>query len=669
MPPLGRHAPGQLALAVVESALLEDDARATALGFARAADETTRRNWREQAYRLNNSLTSEELARSTEVALQAAFLNAVFVRLLGYSPALTGRTPFTLSEHVSTEVDATEADAILGWFTAPGSGQTLAVVELKDARTSLDRRQLSRRDRLTPVDQAFLYATKFAGCEWVIVSNFVEIRLYSTKHGQTLHERFTTHELADDHRLLEFVALLQPDALIGSSPASTGYLRDLLVERPTVRQRDITADFYFLYADKRHRLLQHFLEQETGSAAPDLIQATQKLLDRVLFICFAEDTRTLLAPNLLQDTARIAQMSRSRSGTRVWGELKNLFRDIDEGRPELTPAIPAYNGGLFAFDALLDERISVSDTLALELVGLSDYDYRDTINVEILGHVFERSITDLENLRRAHSLDPEAVETNLVALEDARRELGVFYTPQWVTSYIVDATVGPVAAAFGFNVERLRRMTILDPACGSGAFLAEAYRYLLELAEASMPEALPEEQLGLTGSEGVYQRSQYLEPLHGVDLMPEAIEIAHLSLWLASASPLERLQRLDGLVEGNTLAPPTHTTGLMSELYPQEMAAGGFDVVLGNPPWGADLDYELDHSLELVEGQVDSYELFIERAIKDALAPGGMFGFIIPDRILRPEGERMRRWLIDNYRLLEVIKLGEESSPTSTGPQ
>src|SRR5213592_1096733 len=100
MPPLSRPAAGQLALAVAERALIEDDARATALGYARAADETTRRGWRDAAGQLLDSIGGDILDRSTEVALQAAFLNAVFVRLLGYVPALAGRAPFTLSEHV-----------------------------------------------------------------------------------------------------------------------------------------------------------------------------------------------------------------------------------------------------------------------------------------------------------------------------------------------------------------------------------------------------------------------------------------------------------------------------------------------------------------------------------------------------------------------------------------
>ncbi len=64
--------------------------------------------------------------------------------------------------------------------------------------------------------------------------------------------------------------------------------------------------------------------------------------------------------------------------------------------------------------------------------------------------------------------------------------------------------------------------------------------------------------------------------------------------------------------------------------------------MIGNPPWGAEIDYDLDPSLELTRGQFDSYELFVERGIRDALKPGGLFGFVIPDRLLRPEGERLR---------------------------
>lgn len=656
--------PGRLGTRQLEifgpSSLLDDDSRENALDRLRAADDLTKRRWLERASTLVAALNAGWLEKSTEVALHNEFLSGVFGGLLGYSGAFAGHTPFTMSASVTTEVDATEADGTLGWFTAPGIGRTLAVIELKDARTNLDKRQLSRPDRLTPVDQAFLYANKFTGCQWVLVSNFLELRLYSVRHGQTLYEHVWLRELTEENRLLEFISLLSPLALIGDRPDGGGYLGDLLVDRPTVRQRQITEDFYAGYADRRNRLI-HYLIASHGEEHPDaLIGAAQTLLDRILFIAFAED-RPLLPDRLLQETARHAQMTRSRSQTKVWDEMRALFRDIDEGSDNATtdlPSIPAYNGGLFAEDHLLDHRISLPDELVLDLIGLGDYDYRQTIDVEILGHVFEQSISDLEALRSAHSLDSLAVETDAGSVIEARRALGVFYTPRWVTEYIVNATVGEIAASGGMEADRFAEIQILDPACGSGAFLAQAFRYLLELAAASTQEVLPDEQTALLEQRGVAQPSLYLSGLHGIDIMDEAVEIVRLSLWLASASPLERLERLDGIADGNTLA-QVEGVNPLRELFPDEMASGGFDVVVGNPPWGADIDFELDPTLGLAAGQFDSYELFVERSLRDGLREGGMFGFVIPDRFLRPEGERLRRWLFDNHQVVEVIKLGE----------
>lgn len=642
------------------SPLLDGPARARMLERLEKTDTLTRQRWSERAGTLVSALNAGWIEKSTEVALHNEFLSGIFGGLLGYQGAFAGHTPFTMSASVTTEVDATEADGTLGWFSAPGVGQTLAVIELKDARTNLDKRQLSRPDRLTPVDQAFLYANKFTGCQWVLVSNFLELRLYSVRHGQTLFEQLWLRDLANEERLMEFMALLCPPALIGDQPDANGYLADLLVDRPIVRQRQITEDFYAGYAEKRNRLIHYLVSNNTAEQPDELIAAAQTLLDRVLFIAFAED-RPLLPDKLLSETGNNAQLTRSRSHTKVWDELRALFRDIDVGSDNTSttlPPIPAYNGGLFAEDHLLDHRISLPDDLVLDLISFGDYDYRRTIDVEILGHVFEQSISDLEGLRSAHSLDPLAVETDDGNVIEARRALGVFYTPKWVTEYIVNATIGEIATSNGTDPDSFSQIQILDPACGSGAFLAQAFRYLLELAEASTQEVLPDEQAPLLEQGGVAQPSLYLSGLHGIDIMEEAVEIVRLSLWLASASPLERLERLAGITEGNTLALLDGGNPL-EELFSERMAAGGFDVVVGNPPWGADVDFELDPSLQLATGQFDSYELFVERAMRDALREGGLLGFVIPDRFLRPEGERLRRWLFDNYQVIEVIKLGE----------
>lgn len=641
--------------------LLTDENKRRATYLVTAADQETKRAWSQQAERLTRSLTPTTLEKSSERELQGAFLDALFVRLLGYESGLAGHDEFTIRHEVSTEVDATKPDGALGWFYENRLDRVVAVIELKNARTGLDQRQLSRPDRLTPVDQAFLYATKFTGCKWVIVCNFRELRLYSHSYGQRLYESFDLQTLGDPERLVEFVSLLRPSALLGETSTGHGYLEGMLGDQPSVRDRDITQIFYDEYTAQRDRLLRHFLDQDSGAPARDVVKAAQKLIDRVLFICFAEDTGSLLPTKILKTTAEISQRSRSRSPHKIWDELRELFRDIDQGRPDVSPAIPAYNGGLFAEDELLDKVLTVNDGLALELVGFGRYDYRNTITVEVLGHVFEQSISDLESLRRVLSLDPDAVESDPIQVMEARRAKGVFYTPRWVTSYIVEATVGPAAADRDFVPEALGRISILDPACGSGAFLAQAYRHLLELAESTVLESLPLEQRLLSEMTPIVNRARYLDGLRGIDLMPEAVEIARLSLWLSSATKSQRLHNLDGIKEGNTLSP--EGGDVLDSYFKDGLTKDGFDICVGNPPWGATIDYEIDPSLDLARGQFDTYELFIERALRDAVKDGGYFGFVIPDRILRPEGERTRRWLFDHYQVREVIKLGEGVFP------
>ena len=252
------------------------------------------------------------LARSNERQLQGAFLESVFNKLLGYWGPLAGRSIHTLNAEPRTETDATEPDGALGWFS-PTSQKVFAVIELKDARTNLDRRQLSRPDRLTPVDQAFLYSTKFSGCEWVIVSNFTEIRLYSSKHGQTLYESFSLGELADDDRRLDFVALLAPHALSSA----------LLPMIPATCNACWSRSPPFATAISRTSSTGTTPHSDCGSSSTSSSgharrpcgcgRGDAEALDRVLFICFAEDTRSLLPPNLLADTAENARRSRSRS--------------------------------------------------------------------------------------------------------------------------------------------------------------------------------------------------------------------------------------------------------------------------------------------------------------------------------------------------------------------
>jgi hypothetical protein len=236
-----------------------------------------------------------------------------------------------------------------------------------------------------------------------------------------------------------------------------------------------------------------------------------------LFIAFCED-RGLLPSESIAFAFRHHDPYNPRP---IWDNFKGLFRAVDSGNPALS--VHAYNGGLFAPDDLLDSRLVVPDSVCAGFKKLADYEYgrapgatAQLIDVDILGHIFEKSITDLEEFHREASYSGPIPNSG-----SRRKKEGAFYTPDFVTEYIVRKTLGPVlpdrferlrlrheAAATGrarrvledpeqyepdeLNkpqraalvrfwedwVEELKTVRIVDPACGSGAFLTEAFDQL-----------------------------------------------------------------------------------------------------------------------------------------------------------------------------------------------
>ena len=157
----------------------------------------------------------------------------------------------------------------------------------------------------------------------------------------------------------------------------------------------------------REKVLTRLCRENATVAPPEILRCTQKLLDRVLFCAFCED-RGLLPAKSLKSAFEHHDPYNPKP---VWLNFRGLFRAIDEGNAGLN--IPAYNGGLFAPDPALD-ALQVPDEVCAYFKDLGDYDYRparevaegdestevrSVIDVDILGHIFEQSITDLERLR------------------------------------------------------------------------------------------------------------------------------------------------------------------------------------------------------------------------------------------------------------------------------
>lgn len=482
--------------------------------------------------------------KTKETQVQSAFLNKFFNVILGYAEMHDNPDAWNLINEAKTEFDGTKADGALGFFTKDDkSNITRAVIELKDAKTPLDQKQSSRKDYDNPVSQAFSYSSKFDRCDWIIVSNFKEIRLYHKDRGQGFYEKIEILNLHNEEEFKRFYFLLCKENLLHKERQA---LLDRLVKDTSKQEEDISKEFYKHFKELRQDLFNHLTENNPEIDKKCLLEKTQKLLDRMIFVFFCEDSYGLLPANITNDVYQLGIRSRERSDQRVWREFKNLFQDIDEGRYDIDPPINAYNGGLFANDEVLNNLV-VKDDIWAEIVKLSGYDFESDLNVNILGHIFEQSLSDLEKIKS--ELDGQEADSK----KSKRKKDGIFYTPEYITRYIIEQTVGEYLKE---NPEKLETIKILDPACGSGAFLNQAHTFLQEQHKVRFEEQIMgKSQLGLMDRDlAKSDKAILLNNIFGVDLNEESVEITKLALWLKTAKKTEPLQNLDNNIKcGNSL--------------------------------------------------------------------------------------------------------------------
>ncbi len=649
-------------------------------------------------------LESPHAAAQTEQALLPDFLTDIFYGLLGYAGAGGGR--YTLSREKHVEVDGQFADAVLGEFRPGELGDRrerfVVAVEGKGPRDPLERPFGGRR--MSAVDQGYRYAINLR-CDWIVVTNLRQIRLYAKAADQRTYQRFETARLAreEDH-LRQLIFLLGAERVVpeegkchlGELPAAT--------EKADL---ELTRGFYDDYAALRRRTLERLRRENPRVMPESLLHYTQKLLDRVLFCAFSED-RGLLP----EETLKRAFEHRDPYNPRpIWENFRGLFRHIDEGDEAL--GIPAYNGGLFAADWELDHLV-VPDDVCRFFKQLGDYDYRSSaqaghaddgrlVDVEILGHIFERSITELEEIRVELAAGEFEVPADTLS---RRHHEGAFYTPAFVTRYLVgQALSGVIRERFErlrqthhrqaegsarkvlrdpnvYDAEALTRpgrralkdfweawledlesLRLLDPACGSGAFLIEAFEQLHSIYQSATDRL--EELRGRSLFDP--DRTILRHNLYGVDLNQEAIEICRLSIWIKTAQRGKPLTDLDHTVRvGNSLVeePAVDSRALdWHAAFPEVFASGGFDVVVGNPPYVRQellgpLKEHLARRYASYHGMADLYVYFYEQGLS-LLKPGGRLSFIVTNKWMKAGyGEALRRHFHQQAWMESVVDLG-----------
>ena len=613
----------------------------------------------------HNPTIQENIRNSKEEQYQGEFLIDLFVNVLGYTKNPTPE--FNLTTELKNIKGSKKTDgAILKGEKA------LAVIELKGTNTT----DLSKVET-----QAFGYKNNQPGCNYVITSNFEKLRFYIDNAVD--FEEFNLFQLTKERFDILWLCL-SSDYLLKDIPKK-------IKDESLTQEENVTKKLYKDYASFRNEIFDAIQKENPEYDKLTLFKKTQKLLDRFLFIFFAED-RLLLPPNSIRSIVNQWTDLRDKYDEYfpLYDRFKKYFGYMNTGHKGQQHDIFAYNGGLFAPDEILDNIKINDDLLHKHTINLSNYDFESEVSVNILGHIFEHSLNDIDEIQ---------AEIQGVASEQSktkRKKDGVFYTPKYITKYIVDNTVGKLCEEkkteldiqeAEYEKERkgrqkatlkklsqkledyrkwLLQITICDPACGSGAFLNQALEFLI--AEHQYIDELQAKLFGDAMVLSEVENAILENNIYGVDINEESVEIAKLSLWLRTAQKGRKLTSLNNNIKcGNSLIDDSTVAGEKAfnwqNEFPEVFAKGGFDIIIGNPPYvgtkqidESDRNFYWNRFEDLLFSEMDLYQIFLYKSINEFLVSNGRIGFITPNSYFTNVSfKNLRNYIINETSINEII--------------
>jgi len=538
-----------------------------------------------------------------------------------------------------------------------------------------------------------------------VLTNFGEIQLFIVGGKPDLHEpfrfveRWLVHEYVDradelwslfsraqvdNYSLDAFVKELEKRPIKGK--ARQGWLIALK------RERTVDADFLDEIEGQRLKLARGLLRNNSRYEWSEALlnECTQRIINRLLFLRICED-RDIDTGHTL--STLVTEWTKGSAGSATLYEvLVDHFHATDR----------AFNGALF-HKGHVSEYLKVPDDFLVHFIEeLSDENSPymfNTLPVAILGSVYERFIGKVLKLK-GNTIRPEWKP-------EIRKAGGVYYTPEYIVKYIVEATVqSELKEASRREAEKF---AILDPACGSGSFVIAAFeamcsfyvRLFRDNPRARRAEDCFVEADGTIHLTTGLKRQIATKNIFGIDIDSQAIEISMLSLylkmlegetrstinWQKSLFPKERLlpDLKDNIVCADSLLSSDYSSQLHLEdtaspipwrrIFAGPSSRGGFDVVLGNPPYGADLKSSDRQQLakQFGLGTTDTAALMMVRAIREFVRPGGKTGFIVPKAFTYSSSWELTRdailpWLsqvVDAGKVWKDVKLEQVIYVTS----
>jgi len=373
--------------------------------------------------------------------------------------------------------------------------------------------------------------------------------------------------------------------------------------------------------EAREILTKSFRSWNSSLSADDLDEGIQRILDRLVFIRVLEDRK-------LEDIILRPLIRDDRNNQELFHSLIGKFRELDN----------IYNSSLFKEHACEKwENYDLSEfKKVIELLygdDVYEYDFKD-IPADILGGVYESYLGYIA--QKPIEVDKAGKFGKLFTVEGKkelkeksrkkRKEQGIYYTPKFIVDYIVKNTLGEKLKE-ARSISDLKKIRVLDPACGSGSFLTKAL------------ETINDKYKDFNNPGDQHTKTEILlSNIYGVDLDSQATELAKLNLLLDALDKKEKLPELENIKVGNSLISGTEAELQKyfgknwkdkkpfnwKEEFPEVFKQGGFDVIIGNPPY---IDSEImtkenpefreycSEKYNSAKGNWDIFCVFIEKSL------------------------------------------------------